>query len=91
MIFSEIKKNYCGGLIPKNLGFDQINAALIAYSELNDFNNCYFDEGTTLSSIKFYNPDFKELPLQTPPFWLKGGKLDIDMSVLKESDNFNYE
>ena len=43
LIFSEIKKNYCGGLIPKNLGFDQINAALIAYSELNDFNNCYFD------------------------------------------------
>ena len=88
-------KDICKSLLlklePKNLGFDQINAALIAYSELNDFNNCYFDEGTTLSSIKFYNPDFKELPLQTPPFWLKGGKLDVDMSVLKESDEFNYE
>ena len=81
-ILSKLKSN--------TIGFNQISAALLAFSDLNDFNNCYFDEGMTIGSIKFYNPDFKELPLQNPPFWLRGGKLDIEMSVIKESDISNY-
>ena len=84
----EICERFLNELPSSESGYAQIKSALLAYSELTDFNDSCFDEGMTINSIKFYEPDFHDLPLYTPPLWLRGGKLDVDMEALQLSKEY---
>ena len=84
----EICERFLNELPSSETGYAQIKGALLAYSELTDFTDSCFDEGMTINSIQFYEPDFPELPLDTPPLWLRGGKLDVDMEALQLSKEY---